>query len=291
MSTPSSSLRRCRPLLGTFVSVTIAEPRAGAHEAIERAFATVAQVQRAMSFHDAGSDVGRLNAAAGRPVRLSAATWRVLQRAQAWAARSGGAFDAVVGGELAGRGFLARSRARARASSWHDLVLLPRGRARLRRGARVDLGGIAKGYAVDRAVAALRRAGIGAGCVNAGGDLRVFGPQPWRIAVRLPGAPGRVSPVIELQDGAIATSGGYLRRRRIGRRLWTPLADPKARGPLAPFASASVVAPTCLAADALTKVVLADPAGAAALLARHRARALTLDRRGRLRAIPCPGES
>jgi len=121
----------------------------------------------------------------------------------------------------------------------------------------IDLGGIAKGYAVDLAVAALQDAGAISGCVNAGGDLRVFG-QPLPVAVRAPAAPGLAAERLLLQDEAIATSGGYFSARLHEARHVCALLDPRSGEPLAAARSASVRAPRCAVADALAKVVLAS---------------------------------
>jgi len=284
----SSDVRRCRPLLGTFVEITAAGPAARAARAIDRAFAAIERVQRHMSFHDPQSDVGRLNRSrVGSAVRVHADTARVLQRAETLSRATAGAFDVTIGDELVRWGFLPADRRARRAprGRFKDLELLPGSRVRRRRATLVDLGGIAKGFAVDEAVRALRAAGIRTGCVNAGGDLRAFGRRAWRIAVRLPAAPGLVSPVLALRNAALATSGGYLNRRRHGRRLVTPLVDGRTRRPLAPYGSVSVLARTCLSADALTKVVLADPEEAPRALARYGAQALLLDRAGRVTTL------
>jgi thiamine biosynthesis lipoprotein len=285
---PSASVRRCRPLLGTFVEITAEGPADRTSRAVERAFAAIARVQRRMSAHDPASDIGRLNRArCGEPVRVHADTWRVLARAQRLAAATDGAFDVTVGGDLARWGYLPRGRGRARGTAgFRALELRPGNVACRRRRVVVDLGGIAKGFAVDQAVRALRAAGAIAGCVNAGGDLRVFGPRPWPVAVRLPGTPGLAAPVVAIRDGALATSGGYLRRRRVGGTIVTPLLDGRSRRrALAPYASVSVLARTCLSADALTKVVLADPARAASVLTRHSAEAAFIDRAGNIRFV------
>jgi thiamine biosynthesis lipoprotein len=289
---PSSSpLRRCRPLLGTFVEITAIAPDAVAQRAVRRAFAAIERVQQRMSFHDPGSDIGRLNRSpVGTPVRVHADTTRVLRRAASLAQSTGGAFDVTVGRDLVRWGFLpgkADGR-RGDGGRFDDLELLPGSRVRRRRSVLVDLGGIAKGFAVDAAVRTLRAAGVRAGCVNAGGDLRVFGTRRWPVAVRVPGAPGLASTVVTIQNAALATSGGYLNRRRRGGRIVTPLLDGRTRQALAPYRSVSVVARTCVAADALTKIVLADPRRALPLLARFRAQALLLDRAGRATALPEP---
>ena len=88
---------------------------------------------------------------------------------------------------------------------------------RFRRPLWIDLGGIAKGYAVDCAVAQLWAQGASRGCVNAGGDLRVLGSEPTRIYLRTESVADGALPVVELADGSLASSSGRrLRRRRRG---------------------------------------------------------------------------
>ena len=129
----------------------------------------------------------------------------------------------------------------------------------------LDFGGIAKGYAVDLAVAKLRRAGVHTGAVNAGGDLRVFGTLEETVLVRSPFDASELWPVAALRDSACATSasGEVARARRRRRRAAAPR-------------SVTVLAPTACAADALTKIVWQQGELAGALLRRARARALVV---------------
>jgi FAD:protein FMN transferase len=269
MACDQRALRRARPLLGTIVEIRVEglEP-AAAREAIERGFAAIARVERRMSPHDASSDLARLQAAGvSRAVRVSVWTWRVLHAARRFARMSNGVFDATIAPD-----------AREPAGRWSAVELLPRARVRLRRATRLDLGGIAKGFAVDRAIAVLRGAGATAASVNAGGDLRVFGPSPMPVVVRHPASPGRLVTVGELANGAVATSANYLDGPGRGR-----LHRADGRRIAVGRASVSVIAPTCMAADALTKVVAAlGPHRAASLLQRHAAQALVLRRDGRM---------
>jgi thiamine biosynthesis lipoprotein len=138
----------------------------------------------------------------------------------------------------------------------------------------LDLGGIAKGHAVDRAVTALRAAGASAGLVNAGGDLRWFGSNAWMpVRVRNPTNPTVAVSLFEVQDAAVATSADYFRGAIGG------LVDPRSHRLRSLGGSVTVVAPTCALADALTKVVALDHARAATILARHGAHAFHLDLR------------
>jgi thiamine biosynthesis lipoprotein len=268
-------LRRARPLLGTYVEVAAcADAPEVEWAAVAAAFDAIAEVHRLMSFHESTSDVGRLNRGAhARALEVDPRTFAVLRRARLLARASGGLFDCTVGGAAVALGLLpgARGAPRRGATSWRDVELLPGRRVRFLRRLALDLGGIAKGFAVDEAVAALVRCGASAGCVNAGGDLRVFGARDWPVAIRAPGEPDRLVPLPPLRDGALATTAddfspdgaGHVIQPATGRRRPAPI-------------SVSVLAPSCMDADALTKVVWLSERTPAALLARLRARAIVL---------------
>lgn len=135
----------------------------------------------------------------------------------------------------------------------------------------IDLGGIAKGFAVDRAVAELQATGVSEGLVNAGGDLRVFGARDWTVGLR--DGDGTVRERIVLADCAIASSANMgSTHRRLGR-LRTPHIG-AGRAPLAVPTRVSVIAPRCVIADALTKVAIAAPANAQRIAASYGARIL-----------------
>lgn len=277
-------IERARPLLGTVVALRAEGPRDGVEAGIAQAFDAIAGVQRAMSFHDPASELSRLNRHAFDTVQVVGAhTWRVLCAALALARASDGRFDPTIGGRLvAWRQLPAPTQVEVDPNAdWRD-VELGRGRCvRFRRPLWLDLGGIAKGYAVDRAVDALRRAGMHAGVVNAGGDLRAFGGTLEVVHVREPSDPGRMRPLLQLREGAVATSAGYFSTRD-GH---SALVDTHQEGSLGHGVSATVCAPRALWADALTKIVLADATAAAPLLRRLRAQAVVLSADGSTRRL------
>jgi FAD:protein FMN transferase len=249
-----TELRRCRPLLGTFVEITARGPRPTALErAVRRAFATIEALQARLSVHDPESEISLLNRLGhARAHTVSRDTWRVLRAAARLARQSDGAFDVTLGGGAAG------------------LVFLPGRRVRLARPLRVDLGGIAKGYCVDRAVETLARGGAESGLVNAGGDVRAFGPRAFPLHVRHPDDPQRVFSLGEIRDAALATSASYATGRT---RCAGQLRDGRNGAPIGRGLSVSVRAPSAMLADALTKVVAAAGARAEPLLARYGANA------------------
>lgn len=275
------TLTRARPLLGTLVEISArgASGQAVA-AAIERAFAAVETIQDLMSYHDLKSDVSRLNHSGTDGITVDPHTWRVLDTACAISEISHGLFDISIAPELVHHGYLPQHAGLAHAepaANWQDIELLPDHRVHLRRPVHIDLGGIAKGYAVDCVIRTLRDAGMLAGRVNAGGDLRLFGDSAETIHVRHPQAATQLLPLCELTHGAIATSAPYYAGRQINGQTISPLIDAITRQPCSGWRSVSVLADSCILADALTKVVYADPANALAALNRLGAHAVVLD--------------
>jgi thiamine biosynthesis lipoprotein len=272
-----------RPLLGTFVEIRASGEQSRLGSGMAAAFAAIERVQCLMSFHDPQSDVSQINAAQpGAVLQVDALTHTVLSAARALSERSRGLFDATMADALVRHGFLPRPGADGTARvTFRDLELLPRSRVRWRRKGWVDLGGIAKGFAVDRAIEALQSHGVASGVVNAGGDLRCFGaPEP--IHVRSPEDPSVLVHLGLLVDGAVATSADYFSERESGEERIGPLVDPRRAACVGWGRSVSVIADTCMMADALTKVVALAPECAPARLEPLDAQALILDREGLL---------
>jgi len=216
----------------------------------------VARTHRLMSVHDADSDLSRLNRAEpGRATTLHPWIRAVLRAALELHTASGGLFDVTAGA------------APARVGDGPGFELLAGGRARRGRpGVTIDLGGIAKGFAVDRAVRVLRSHGATRGLVNAGGDLLAFGAPGALVAIRDPRKPGRALARVVVENAALASSGGGA----------ATIVDPRPTAPRPEILGATVTAPSCLLADALTKVVMIAGESAGPLLARYGAAALFL---------------
>ena len=232
-----------------------------------------------MSFHEPLSDVSRINrAGAGRPVPVDPCTFAVLTEAQRMAEASNGIFDITVAPDLVAWGFLPHPDAPEPdpTASWRDIELLPANEIRLRRPLWIDLGGIAKGYAVDRAVAAMNLPPEVQCSVNAGGDLRIQGPESERILLRAPAEGGQV-PVVELENAALASSSGRDDLHEIGGGKVGPHVEGGTHRDVGTATFVSVVAQDCVTADALTKIVLALGAGADAILKAHSATAYLHD--------------
>ena len=221
-----------------------------------------------MGCHQPDTELSRLNRVGHlRALPVDPWTYRVFQLALAFWRISAGAFDCTIGARQAAAGRLPARGGDpgAAAGSSSDIDLSESSRVRYRGKLYVDLGGIAKGFAVDRAVDALRRAGATAGVVNAGGDLRAFGASAEPVHVRL--ERGLVS-IGEIQNAAVATSCS-----ESTPPPGLPILDGRsARRPVARLVS--VFAAHCVVADALTKIVALRGARSAAALARCGAEAL-----------------
>ena len=285
-------IARAQPWLGTMVGIRVA-PCRQAEAAVDAAFAAIRQVHELMSFHRPESELSALNQRAHQgPIAVSQWTYAVIAHALELSQVSDGLFDCTIAPYLTARGLLpvpmpGKSRMRPpsgacalRRASYRDVELLDGCRIRFRRALWIDLGGIAKGFAVDRAVQVLRAHDVAAASVNAGGDLRVFGDLASPVQVRLPGSPHITAPLMNLRDSAIATSATYLdpTSGEPGTAV-TALIDPRTGACCSTGFSVSVHAPDCITADALTKVVAVsqDPhhpvlakLGASALLLRAR---------------------
>jgi len=250
-----TELRRMRPLLGTFVEVGARGH--GAPQAIAAAFDCIERAQGWWSFQDPDSELSRLNRAPGTRVALQAHTVRLLRLAAALMRRSGGGFDCTVGGALVQRGALPDHGGLAplHRGDAGDVEIGPRW-ARLRRPVRLTLDGIAKGYAVDLAIGALRQAGVDAGWVNAGGDLRVFGDRARPIQRRE--LDGRLTSLGALRNAAVASSqagvGRFSSDTAFPGHILGPNGEPPATGVW------TVLARSAWRADALTKIAANAPA-------------------------------
>lgn len=218
------------------------------------------------------SELSRLNAVPGTWFVCSPLLLHVLEASLDWARRTGGSFDPAVGASMVAAGYdrtfsglpADRPAAAPRPAGGWRAIAIDRDRVRLPEGAELDFGGIAKGMAVDAAMAELGGLGLDCVAVDAGGDLRVAGLPPgessWTIAVETPG--GDVN--IALAAGALATSSVLGRRWRMGGEEMHHLLDPKTGRPAAAgVLSVTVAAPRCEEAEvaAKTALLLGDRAG------------------------------
>jgi len=259
-------VKNARSVMGTLAEVTAVAPdRATAQRAVEAAYARLDDVNRLMSDYVADSEVGRLNTLpAGDSLVVSPETFHCLEQGMRIAELSGGAFDMtcrplVALWKQAGRedrlpteADLQQTLARV---GWWKLRLDPATRRVTPTVDRmqIDLGGIAKGYALDLAAEAMRAAGATGGLVDVGGDVVTFGPRedgrPWRIGVKHPFQAGLLL-TLSLADRAVATSGVQQRFNTIAGRRYSHIVDPRTGHPAEQAPAVTVIAPDGLTADA-----------------------------------------
>ena len=292
MPSCSNNLRRARPLLGTVVEIeTVGLAEGDAHAAIDTAFAVVEEVQRRMSFHDPASTLSRLNRLAGiETVRVDPWTFEVLRFAREMYCVSGGLFAPTIAPLLVARGFLpphSPTGPESRVARFDQVQLSADCLVRFHDPAVcLDLGGIAKGFAVDQAVTALRDAGASCGLVNAGGDLRAFGDQSFDVSIRHPDAPGTALTVVSLNDASLATSAHYFAERVVPGAKFAPIFHPHTGTPARAVRGATVRAPTAMSADALTKVVMLGGKAALPVLEHFHANAIFVAHDGEVLCSP-----
>lgn len=266
-------VRRSVPVMGTIADLMVVDvDEARAHAAIDAAIRELQWVDATMSHFSATSDVGRANlAATDDAVTITEATATVIEESLRWARVSDGRFDPCLGRATAlwtaeGRRMPPADAEVKRLTvegAYLDLDLdRDRGRHTVRfrsEGLAIDLGGIAKGYGVDRAVEALRRAGVANALVNAGGDLYALGRSedgPWKVGVRDPFDPARLTAALEMSDRGVATSGDYFRYFDHAGRRYHHLLDPATGEPRRSRQhSVTIAAATCMAADAAATTV------------------------------------
>jgi FAD:protein FMN transferase len=258
-----SGLRRARPLLGTIVEIRVDRGACpDPDRAVATAFDEVSRIEELMGRDHAQGDLARLNAAPiGQPIVVDQRTAAVLRWCRILQAQSAGLFDVTAS--------LTPGITRAP----HPVGWRIAGVRALRTApVRLDLDGIAKGYAVDRAVAVLERCGITAGAVCAGGDLRLFGSLGAQstVTVRLPVGNQGLRLTVD-RPCAFATSARFPAAAAAADLAPGEIVDPQRGRAIDRPIAVTIQARTCLLADALTKIVAIDPGGSAPCLDRYQA--------------------
>lgn len=272
-----------RRAMGTVVSArAVAADEETARRAVEAALAAVAYAEKVASSWDPESELSRLNrAAAEGPTEVSPELFELLTLARDAAAATDGYFDPTVAPIIALYGIKGGTPrwpdddevAAAMEAVGYEGILLDaeeRTVAYARPGMVLDLSGIAKGWAADRAAAAMAEAGATAGIVEAGGEVACFGGGPkageeWRVGVKHPDRDGLYA-TFGLASGGCATSGGYAQRFEAGGRKFSHLFDPRTGRPVDGPAGVTVAATTCAEADAWATALAVMPAGEAGRL-------------------------
>ena len=259
---------RSRYLMGTPIEIKArGADEAATQAAINAAYEEIARLERLMSHWRQDSQVAQVNAQAGKtPVKVAPEVLDVIERALGVSRMTGGAFDItmqVVGAIWGIDGQHPRVPPKAdirealrHVGYRHVHVNMAAHTVYLDEpGVQIGLGGIAKGYAVDRAVAKLREHGIRSAVVNAGGDMALLGPdgnRPWRVGVKDPRHPERTLGWFEATDVTVHTSGDYERSIVVGGKRYHHILDPKDGYPARSARSVTVVTPDGTLGDALS---------------------------------------
>ena len=259
---------RSRLAMGTVVTVKLYLEEGRAARLAEAALAEIDRIDSLMGHYSPDSEVSLINRrAAEEAVRCSPEMAVVLERSQHFAQRSGGVFDITLGSLTRLWGFpdarrpppATRVDSALALAGWEGLQLHDRDARLLRRGARLDLGGVAKGYAVDRAVDALQDSGVACGLITAGGSIRFWGAKPdgrpWRLGVQHPRDPKQLVEVEDLGLAALATSGDYQQYFEWEGERFHHLLDPATGYPARRAVSATVWTDTAVDADILSTAV------------------------------------
>jgi thiamine biosynthesis lipoprotein len=267
--------------MGTVVKLTIEAPsRKSAELAARRTMTAMRALQQDFDHRNPRGSIGRINRAAGHSwVKVTPRAFALLDRALKLGAATGGVFDPTVGALTTSPFYYAMDESVARAKSGlvdYRMVLMdpPGDRVRLKKeGMALDLGGIAKGAIVDEAAALLRKHGVPAGIVEAGGDFRCFGDRDWHVGIRHP-RNDAVFQTVTIRGKGVCGSGDY-------RQFVTPdrkggpierhhIIDPATMDSAHKSIGVTVIADTAELADALaTTLFIMGPAKGEAFLKKY----------------------
>ncbi len=268
-----------RLVMGTFAHITAVAPDSNtADKCIETAFEKIGEIEELASFHSNSSQIAYVNRSAYEaPVKVSESIFEVLQKAVEFSELSEGAFDITVGPlvELWRLSQEANSvpsdneLADARSRVGYTKLILDSNEMSVQfavEGMKLDLGGIAKGYAIDKAVEAMQNCGAAGGMVDIGGDIKCFGTGPkgrenWQIGLEDPKkadegiGSGELLAVLKLTNIAIATSGDYRRFALIEGKKYSHIIDTKTGSGSNELSSVTVISKNATDADALATAV------------------------------------
>lgn len=306
-ATGDGIVERARTSMGTSVRITAwTADEATAARAMDQALAEFDRLDRMMTTWLPDSEVSRINAAAGNgeAITVSDELLECIVRGQEASRMSDGVFDLTVGGFSGVWKFdedndgsippAALVAERKKLVNWRDLVVDPAHKTvRLKRkGMRITLGGIAKGYAVDRAARIMRAAGLADFIVQAGGDMWVSGrrgDRHWRVGIRDPrGRRDQFFAAAEVEDHTFSTSGDYERFTLKDGRRYHHILDPRTGYPATACRSVTIMAKDAITAEVLSKVVFIwGPEKGLAFVARQKdVEAVVVDAKNKVHVTP-----
>jgi len=259
--------RKSSPIMGTIADIQVVhDDERAAFRAIDSVYEELVRLEKLLSYYRSDSEIGQINLyASSKDVAVSAETADLIRSALHWAAATEGSFEPGLGKVISLWDVKHRTEPPSQ-TEWARLA----GRSFFRQIAvtrdhtvrfasddvRIDLGGIAKGYAADRAIQVLKNEGIEQALVNLGGDVAVLGGRTkddaWKVGIKDPNQQDEIQQVLHLRDQAVATSGTYEQFFRSAGHVYHHLIDPKiARPGRDGFLSLTVIGNNCRDADAL----------------------------------------
>ena len=270
---PVSADSGYRPVMGTIAHIVAVAPNEKrANISIESAFSVLAIVEKVMSDYDPTSQLSGLNERAYESqAKVSEPLFEVLTAAVEYSKKTDGAFDVTIGPVVdvwrkaakEGRKPTDEELAAAKEKVGYQKLLLDADNRTVKfavEGMRLDLGGIAKGYAIDRAIEAMKAGGAVGGMVDVGGDIRCFGQREdktnqWLVGLQNPEVEGDLLLKLRLNDTAVATSGDYRRFVLIDGQRYSHIFDPAQSRSAQDLTSVTIIAPTAMQADILATAV------------------------------------
>lgn len=273
--------RKSKILMDTLITITaVSDSSEKAEIAIDKAFSEIEKIDSLLNFFSDKSEVSEINRNAGRsPVRASPETIEVIEKAIYASKKTNSAFDVTIGNITALWDFHNKVKPEDKAIkeklplvNYKNIVFDEHTSSIYlkKKGMLIDLGGIAKGYAADKAAEVMKRYGIRSGLVSVAGDIKAFGlrpdGKPWKVGIRNPraiplsslngkGATGGsddIMATIELTDMAISTSGDYERYFIVGDKRYHHILNPKTGYPSDECQSVSVIARDTAITDSLS---------------------------------------
>jgi len=262
--------RRAWTVMGTFAAASVPAAEADRLDAAaEKTQPVFSDVEQRLSLYNPTSELSRINAAAGDAGIPAAPNTRLLiALARRYAEMTGGAFDPTVGPVVRAWGFSGGGTPDSEpdptlisnllsATGWRHIAVGADTVSLALPGMKLDLGGIAKGFAVDVAFEAVRTAGVPNALIELGGNMRAIGTGredvPWTIGVRNPFNRDELAGMLRLPPGmAVATSGNYERFVTLNGKRYAHIIDPRTGRPVSGMAGVTVISPTAVESDALS---------------------------------------
>ncbi len=258
-------------LMGTFVEITLTQQR---DKLVDETAKKMQSWENELSIFKKGSEIKKINSSKkDKPVRVSDDAYEVIEKSIYYSKLTNGAFDITVspllklwrfeGGKLKETPSEEEIKKALEYVGWENMILMSKKKeiGFKKDGMSINLGGIAKGYIVDKAIAYLKRNGIKSALINAGGDVYCLGKkdnlEPWIIGIQHPRKKKEIIGTLALTDKAIATSGDYEKFVILQGKRFSHIINPQTGYPIDNnIAQVTIVADTCVAADALATALM-----------------------------------